>query len=260
MILTDKMTMTMTMKKLLSTLALSHFGTLRRALCIAFVFCHMSAKSQTISGSFPTLAGQSIKLSVFEGFNVKAIDSTVVSNTGEFQLKYDKKINGVGVLSSTVGKPLFLILCNEKIELSGDFMYPESIQYLKGSQNQLFAQYASEHPKRMQAISAWDYLEGLYEYDPLFKTSMQARTAVKAEKKRIYAEDSLFLASLVPSTYISWFLPTRKLVSSVSYTAQYDPAAIPSSLAAFRALNYSDPKLYKSGLLKDALESHYWLI
>jgi thiol-disulfide isomerase/thioredoxin len=83
---------------------------------------------------------------------------------------------------------------------------------------------------------------------------------VKTEKKRIYAEDSLFLASLNPSSYVRWFLPTRKLVSSVSYTAQYNPAAIPSTIAAFRALNYSDPRLYTSGLLKDAVESHYWLI
>ena len=247
------------MKKLLFLMTLS-LGSLRRALCIAMLFALSSAYSQTISGSFPTLAGQSIKLSVFEGFNVKGIDSVLVSKTGEFQLKYDKKINGVGVLSSTVGKPLFLILCNEKIELSGDFMYPESIQYLKGNQNQLFAQYASEHPKRAQAISAWDYLEGLYEQDPLFASSKQARAAVKAEKKRINDEDSLFLASLDPSAYVSWFLPTRKLVSSVSYTAQYDPAAIPATLKAFRALNYSDPRLYSSGLFKDAIESHYWLI
>jgi thiol-disulfide isomerase/thioredoxin len=68
------------------------------------------------------------------------------------------------------------------------------------------------------------------------------------------------LASLDPSAYVSWFLPTRKLVSSVSYTAQYDPAAIPATLKAFRALNYSDPRLYSSGLFKDAIESHYWLI
>lgn len=229
------------------------------ALC-SMLHVPCSAYAQTITGSFPTIAGQSIKLSVFEGFDVKEIDSTLVSKTGEFQLKYDKKINGVGVLSSTVGKPLFLILCNEKIELSGDFMKPESIQYLKGNQNQLFAQYASEHPKRMQAISAWDYLDGLYEYDPLFTSSKQARSAVKAEKKRIKDEDSLFLASLDPSAYVSWFLPARKLVSSVSYTAQYDPAAIPATLAAFRAMNYSDPRLYSSGLFKDAIESHYWLI
>jgi thiol-disulfide isomerase/thioredoxin len=239
------------MKKLLFTFTLS--------LC-SFLFVPCSLQGQTISGSFPTLSGQTIKLSVFEGLNVKAIDSVVVSKKGEFQLEFDKKLSGVGVLSSTVGKPLFLILCNEKIELSGDFMYPESIQYLKGNQNQLFAQYASEHPKRIQAISAWDYLDALYTTDPLFSKSNQARLAVKTEKARIYAEDSLFLASLDRASYVSWFLPARKLVSSVSYIAQYNPAEIPATLAAFRSMNYSDPRLYSSGLLKDAVESHYWLI
>lgn len=239
------------MKKLLFSLFL--------VLC-AMLHVPSSAYAQTITGKFPALAGKLIKLSVFEGFKVKGIDSVLVSSTGEFQLKYDQKISGVGVLSSTVGKPLFLILANEKVELAGEFEYPESIQYLKGSQNQSFARYATEHPKRMQAISAWDYLEALYTADPMFSTSKEARLAVKTEKKRIYSEDSLFLASLDPKSYVRWFLPTRKLVSSVSYTAQYNPAEIPASLAAFRALNYSDPRLYTSGLLKDAIESHYWLI
>jgi peroxiredoxin len=239
------------MKKNLFFLALSLLSIVHRP---------SSLHSQTIFGSMPTISGQQIKLSVFQGFNVRGIDSVFVSNTGAFSLKYDKSLSGVGVLNASDGKPLFVILCNEDIQLSGDFFSPESIQYLKGKQNQAFARYASEHPKRMQALSAWDYLEGLYEYDPMFATSTQARAALKTEKKRIYAEDSLFLASLDPSSYVRWFLPTRKLVSSVSNTAQYNPAAIPSTIAAFRAMNYSDPRLYTSGLLRDAVESHYWLI
>lgn len=227
---------------------------------LSFVLAPLSLKSQSISGSFPVLSGQKIKLSIFDGFNVTPLDSTVVSKSGSFSMNYDKKLNGVGVLTANEGKPLFVILCNEQVELSGDFLVPESIQCTKGAQNKAFFTYASEHPKRMQAISAWDYLDGLYAYDPLFASSTQARDAVKTEKKRIYAEDSLFLASLNPSSYVRWFLPTRKLVSSVSYTAQYNPAAIPTTIAAFRALNYSDPRLYTSGLLKDAVESHYWLI
>jgi hypothetical protein len=114
------------------------------------------------------LSGQKIKLSIFDGFNVTPLDSTVVSKSGGFALNYDKKLNGVGVLTASEGKPLFVILCNEHVELTGDFMLPESIQCTKGAQNKAFFTYASEHPKRMQAISAWDYLDGLYAYDPLF--------------------------------------------------------------------------------------------
>lgn len=57
-----------------------------------------------------------------------------------------------------------------------------------------------------------------------------------------------------------WFLPTRKLVSSISTVAQYRPEEIPETLAGFRQLDYTDKRLYKSGLFKDAIESHFWLI
>jgi hypothetical protein len=45
---------------------------------------------------------------------------------------------------------------------------------------------------------------------------------------------------------VSWFLPTRKLVSSVSAVAQYRTEEIPATFAAFRNLDYSDQRLYKS--------------
>ena len=61
-------------------------------------------------------------------------------------------------------------------------------------------------------------------------------------------------------SYVRWFLPTRKLVSSVSTVAQYRPEEIPETLAAFRQLDYTDKRLYKSGLFKDAIESHFWLL
>jgi thiol-disulfide isomerase/thioredoxin len=59
---------------------------------------------------------------------------------------------------------------------------------------------------------------------------------------------------------VSWFLPTRKLVSSVSTVAQYRTEEIPATIAAFRNLDYTDQRLYKSGLFKDAIESHFWLL
>ena len=68
------------------------------------------------------------------------------------------------------------------------------------------------------------------------------------------------MAQLPKDSYVSWFLPTRKLVSSVSTVAQYRPEEIPSTLTAFRGLDYTDERLYKSGLFKDAIESHFWLL
>jgi thiol-disulfide isomerase/thioredoxin len=233
---------------------------MQRFFFISIVFLSNVLYSQTIYGSFPSLAGKQIKLSIFEGFKLKDLDSTTIANSGAFNLKYNPTLVGVGVLTVKAEKPLFVILDHEQIDLVGDAFIPEAIEYKKGSQNQQFAHYANEHPLRIQAINAWDYLNRLYQNTPIFEKADNVKGTIQVEKKRIYAEDSLYLANLDPKSYVSWFLPTRKLVSSVSYVAQYDQAAIPATIKAFRELNYSDPRLYVSGLLKDAVESHYWLL
>jgi thiol-disulfide isomerase/thioredoxin len=84
--------------------------------------------------------------------------------------------------------------------------------------------------------------------------------AILQEKQRITKEDQLFLQSLPKESYVSWFLPLRKLVSSVATIAQYRTNEIPATIAAFRVLDYTDKRLYKSGLFKEAIESHFWLL
>ena len=127
-------------------------------------------------------------------------------------------------------------------------------------ENLWFEQYAKEHPRREQALSAWIYLEKIYTLDTLFSIQNTPYKAIQGEKLRIKKEDENFLAHLPKNSYVSWFLPVRKLVSDVSAIAQYRPEEIPSTIAAFRDLDYSDERLYKSGLFKDAIENHFWLL
>ena len=46
----------------------------------------------------------------------------------------------------------------------------------------------------------------------------------------------------------------------MSAVAQYRTQEMPATIGAFRALDYTDPRLYKSGLFKDAIEAHFWLL
>ncbi len=78
--------------------------------------------------------------------------------------------------------------------------------------------------------------------------------------QRIRVEDAAFLAGLPPDDYVSWFLPVRKLVSSVSTIAQYRTEEIPGAINAFRKMDYTDTRLWKSGLLRETIEAHFWLI
>jgi len=230
-------------------------------ILLGFIIFSVIAKSQTISGKFSLLANQEIKLEAFNGLKTYLVNTTIIDEKGNFTLKYTAKDYGVGYLMASDNKPLFLILSGENIEVVGEALsYIETIQITKGKENQLFEQYAKEHPKREQALSAWVYLEKMYSTDPLFRVQKKPIEAIELEKKRIKLEDANFIQQLPEKSYVKWFLPTRKLVSSVSVVAQYRTEQIPATIASFRALDYTDKRLYKSGLFKDAIESHFWLL
>ena len=230
-------------------------------IVIVFVLCVSLGRAQTITANISLLANQSIKLEGFNGLKTYPISSAIIDAKGNFKLNYSKADYGVGYLISADEKPFFVILSGEDVEIKGEALsQPESLKVLKGQQNLWFEQYAREHARREQALSAWVYLEKIYTLDSLFSVQKTPAKHIQTEKQRVKMEDAAFLAKLPKESYISWFLPTRKLVSSVSVVAQYRPEEIPTAVAEFRKLDYTDQRLYKSGLFKDAIESHFWLL
>ena len=231
------------------------------AILLLILFHNAFLNAQSITGNLTQLINQPIKLEGFNGLKTYPISSSNLDEKGNFKLTYSKADYGVGYLMSADEKPLFVILSGEDIEVVGASLSNiETIKITKGQENKWFEQYAKEHPLREQALSAWAYLEKIYTQDALFAVQEHPIKNIQAEKLRIKAEDAAFLAKLPKESYVSWFLPARKWVSSVSTVAQYRPNEIPSSIAAFRALDYTDQRLYKSGLFKDAIESHFWLL
>jgi thiol-disulfide isomerase/thioredoxin len=230
------------------------------SLLISLIYSTI-VSAQTISGNISLLTDQPIKLEGFNGLETYPLAASTCDSMGNFTLNYTKADYGVGYLLSADNKPLIVILSGEDIRIEGKALSSlETIRVIRGQENQWFGQYAREHPKREQALSAWDYLEKIYKLDSLFTVQKTAITAIHQEKQRIKNEDLTFLESLPKDSYVHWFLPARKLVSSVSAVAQYRTEDIPLTIASFRDMDYSDPRLYKSGLLKDAIESHFWLI
>jgi thiol-disulfide isomerase/thioredoxin len=217
--------------------------------------------AQSISGNLSLLANQSIKLEGFNGLKTYLISTTTIDEKGDFTLTFSKSDYGVAYLLSADNKPYFVIINEEELMLSGEALsYVESLKVLKGKENIWFEQYANEQPKREQALSAWAYLNKLYASDSLFKKEKKSQKAIQKEQQRLIKQEQQFLNKLPANSYARWYLPTRKLVSSVSSIAQYRSEEIPATVSAFRKLDYTDPRLYKSGLFKDAIESHFWLL
>lgn len=228
-------------------------------LLLVSVFAY---SQNSITCTFTGLANQQIKLVGFNGFDTYTIDSTHANEKRQFCLSFSTEDFGMAYLLSEDNKSFVIILAeNENLQLSGvNFELPESIKIIQGNQNQLFGQYASEHLRREQTLSAWDYLTKIYSKDSLFVIQEIPKHAIETEKQRIKAQDSLFLANLPEGSYVSYYLPLRKLVSSVSTIAQYRTEEIPAKMHVFRTIDYTDKQLYKSGLLKECIESHFWLI
>lgn len=225
------------------------------------IFILNGLSGQIISGDLAQLANQEIRLEGFSGLKTYPIAKTKLDKKGSFKLKYTLSDYGVGYLISSDNKPFFVILSGEDIRIKGEALsLSETIKIIDGEENKFFEQYATEHPRREQALSAWNYLNKIYNSDSLFSVQDTPREAIFKEKRRIKAEDSTFLANLPKESYVKWYLPTRKLVSNVSTVAQHQTEQIPATIEAFRGLDYTDDRLYKSGLFKDAIESHFWLI
>jgi hypothetical protein len=227
------------------------------------LFIGVFAYSQnSITGTFAEVANQQVILVGYNGFDTYTIDSSQTDEKGKFQLSFGTEDFGMAYLLSKDNKSFLVILFhNENLQLVGEnFSLPETIIIENGSQNLVFGQYSSEHLRREQTLSAWDYLTKIYSKDSLFGCHEIPKQVIENEKRRIKNEDSLFLASLPDDSYVSYYLPLRELVSSVSTIAQYRTEEILATMKAFREIDYRDKRLYKSGLLKDVIESHFWLI
>lgn len=231
---------------------------------LAFVFfisLSFQLVAQSIAGNLTYATNDTISLYGFNGFNNYLIAKTTVNKDGNFALTFSKEDYGMGYLAASDNKPFFLVLCDEDVKIKGEMLsVAESIVVERGKENQLFEKYATEHPRREQALSAWDFLEKIYQNDTLFSSQKSPANAILKEKQRISKEDNDFIKSLSKESYISWYLPMRTLISSVSTIAQYNPEKIPATIEMLRKIDYSDMRLYKSGLFKDALDNHFWFL
>ena len=236
---------------------------MKRSLFLLFsiFFVVVSARAQTLSGTFPAQANQTITLEGAKGLDTYSIGSTKADEKGQFTFSYAADDYGIAFLSGEDKQPFVVILEKEGVKLEGKALNEAAtIRILEGKENRSFEQYTQEQGKREQALSAWGYLQNLYRNDPLFAKQQVPNQAIQAELLRIQGEDEAFIASLPRDSFVRWFLPIRKLVSSVGAVAQYRTAELPQTIAAFRGMDYADPRLAKSGLFRDVFESQFWLL
>lgn len=230
-------------------------------LVLQLIFSASTTQAKTIKGAFYLLPNTEIRLMGFDGFKTNLIAQTQTDDLGNFTISYTTLEYSVGYLIANDNKPLLLMLTDENIELTGEALSAiETLNTTKGEENLFFAQYVKEQAEREQALAGWFYLEKIYKSNSVSFALPATLQSIVQEKVRLKTLEASFLSSLPKNSFVSWYLPVRKLISTVGTIAQYRTEEIPAAISAFRALNYVDERLYKSGLLKDAIDSHFWLL
>ncbi len=147
-----------------------------------------------------------------------------------------------------------IIINGTSLQEAGSIVFENSIE------NRLFAQYAVEHNQREAALTGWKYLLSQYKTVPQLKKQKKVYTQIQNEIQRLKDTDEQFLQDIDPSTYVSWFLPLRKLVDDMPLSAQRYTERIPQNIADFRRIDFTDNRLYNSGIMDDMLTGHYLLL
>lgn len=234
---------------------------IRLLLVATCLMTALTGKPQTVSGNLPLMAGETIHLKGFSGFTTYTIDSTIIDASGHFRLSFDASDYGMGYLIGAASDGFFVVLADEHVVITGDGLSARStLRVEQGPENLRYAQYAGQQQVREQALSAWQYLSQLYQTDSLFASLTTIHSTISAEISRINREEAAFFAAMPANSYVGWFLPVRNLVVAVEPIARQRQADIPATIQALRRLDFSDNRLYKSGLYREALESHFWLL
>lgn len=220
---------------------------------------HLNA--QTITGHLANHPKQKVILYGFDNFDRYAIDSSQTDAQGQFTLNFSAAAHGIGLIETEVTRPSLIILAQEQITIEWTAIEDDfQVAITEGRQNLIFQQYLSEQPKREQALSALNYLQNMYAQDAHFSANTSVSKEFDKEIKRLHQEEAAFMKGLDADAFVTWYIPIRKLLGSVARIAQYETEKIPDTREALQAINYADDRLYKSGLLKEAIENHIWFI
>lgn len=230
-------------------------------LFLFLYFFSITINAQVVSGNLIAHVNQEITLEGFNGVNTYLISTTTIDSKGNFSLSFSTNDTGIGYLRIKESKPFWILLNKENVTIKGNSLIDfNSIQVVEGKQNKMLQQYGKEHQLRVQVLNAWNYLDKIYSANSLFDDKKGTKTAIVNEITIIEEEDQKFIKQLPQDGYLSWYISLRKQLGAIATMSQFKKNELQQLVQKFRLLNYSDDRLFKSGLLKDVIDSHFWIL
>ncbi|QTD36767.1 thioredoxin family protein [Polaribacter batillariae] len=219
------------------------------------------AQTQTLKGTLEQHKGQKITLAGFNYYKVLDLATTVADSLGNFSLNYPKDYKGMGVLKTQDNSSLVVVLTASKAQITGTHLKEaDSLQFINSPENNQFVNYAKAYTQAKQAYKAWRYLKPKYTRETTLKTQKTVLKNINKELQRLERVNSNALKLVSKNSYLRWFLPIQTLVNNMPETIHNYRERLPKDIKEFRSINFNNPNFKTSGLFKELIEGHYFLL
>lgn len=209
-------------------------------------------QSQTIKGSFPQFRSHEIVLMGHNGFREKELAKTQCDPTGRFELNYPASYIGAAVLQVNGGASVIVLLNNENFSISWENTQDmNTLQFTGSPENDALTKGIAVNAAAGQKLAGLTYLLDQYEKYPAKYRWLQQEIAF--QNKQLPE----FIQQLPESSYAAFYMKTRKLLTDMAQAAKKDDIDIPQYETLFKTLNFSDDKLWYSGLMSDLFAGIY---
>jgi thiol-disulfide isomerase/thioredoxin len=213
-----------------------------------FFLSQLSAQSIKGNG-FPD--GNIAKVYYYNGLEHSLLQSYTVAN-GQFQIKYDLGVKAIGYIVMKGFSPAMLVLNAEDIELKPLFPAKE-LRVISGSENKFLDAFLRAKDYREKSLSAWVYLDSLSRSE-VYRGHSIAKRTIHRQLSRIETKIHKSITGLNDKTFVGWFLRIRHQISSIVFSGDISIKERLDQLEFLRNLDYSDERLWHTGLIRDALE------
>ena len=235
---------------------------MRNALLLTLLLTNiLQAKAQTLTGTFAEHKGQEITLTGFNYYKAIEVDKTVADSLGNFSLNYPKNYKGMGILKTQDNSSLVLVLKKATTQITGTHLKDAaSLQFINSIENNQFVTYAKAYTQGKQAYSAWRYLQPKYANLETLKTQKKVLETIDKEVDRLEQVPANAIKLIPENSYLHWFLPMQTLVKEMPETIHKYTENLPKNIQQFRNIDFSHPNFKTSGLFKELIEGHYFLL
>lgn len=236
---------------------------MKRLIFILLLLITTYLKAQTfntINGSLKQHANQSITLKGFNYYKSYELATTTTDSLGNFKITYPTTYKGMGVLKTQDNNSLVIVLTEPLLQIKGTHINEVDSLQLNSSASKHYVSYAKAHIQAKQAYRAWRYLQPLYASQPTLQTQKKVIKTINKELQRLEQVSANTIKKIPENNYLHWFLPIQTLVSNMPESIHNYTERLPKHIQQFRSTNFNNPNFKTSGLFKELIEGHYFLL